>query len=168
MDFSCRQMLLLLLHENVRVHSKSKIRRKSVTLGNFSWSLEISFGNENIQKMSKIWAYHTLWLTYEYVFTYPWLYGPLRILASCSTDAHSSQLFYFCLHFFTSIPRKSFSTSSSHLSLGLPTSRLTSDLKIVLAILSVRFRSDAPNAPVPFFQYLLAYLGVHAITSFRD
>jgi hypothetical protein len=44
----------------------------------------------------------------------PWLYGPLRALASWITDAHSSLLTAFSRHLLTCISRRSFGTSSSY------------------------------------------------------
>ena len=54
---------------------------------------------------------HLLW---------PWFYGPLRDLASLTTDAHSSLSTAFCRQFLTFISCRTFSTISSHLNLGLP------------------------------------------------
>ena len=53
-----------------------------------------------------------LWLTC-------WLYGPQRALASLITDAHSSLPTAFSRHLLTFISCRSFSTSSSHLNLGI-------------------------------------------------
>jgi hypothetical protein len=68
----------------------------------------------------------------------PWLYGPLRHLASLTTDAHSSLSTAFCRQLLTFISRRSFSTISSHLNLGLPFFLLPSGLlsNIFLTVLS--------------------------------
>ena len=50
----------------------------------------------------------------------PWLYVPLRALVSLITDTNSSLSTAFCHHLLTLISRRSFSTFTSHLSLGLP------------------------------------------------
>jgi hypothetical protein len=44
----------------------------------------------------------------------PWLYSPLRALASWITDAHSSLSTAFSRHLLTCISRRSFGTSSSY------------------------------------------------------
>ena len=62
---------------------------------------------------------HLLW---------PWFYGPLRDLASLTTDAHSSLSTAFCRQLLTFISHRSFSTSSSHLNLTFPLLLLSSDL----------------------------------------
>jgi len=46
--------------------------------------------------------------------------GPLEALDSLIADAHSSLSTAFCRHLLSLISRRSFSTSSSHLSLGIP------------------------------------------------
>ena len=60
-----------------------------------------------------------------YIFTYllaclVWMYGTLRTLASLIMDAHSSLSTACHCHFLNFISSGSFSTSSNHLSLGLP------------------------------------------------
>ena len=68
-------------------------------------------------------------LTYLIIYLLtPWLYDPLRALASWITDAHSSLSTAFCHHLLNFISRRSFSTSSSHLNLCLPLLPLLSGL----------------------------------------
>jgi hypothetical protein len=50
----------------------------------------------------------------------PWLYGPLGPLAPLITEAHSSLSTAICRHLLSFISLRSFSTSTSHLHLGLP------------------------------------------------
>ena len=73
--------------------------------------------------------------TFPYPRT-PRLYGPLTALASLIMDAHSSLSTAFYRHLLNFISRTSFSTSSSHLTLGLPLllllSRLLSNILHVL------------------------------------
>ena len=60
---------------------------------------------------------------HRYLHTYlliPWLYSPLRALASLITDANSSVSAALCRHLLTSVSLKSFSKSSNYLNLGLP------------------------------------------------
>ena len=70
----------------------------------------------------------TYLLTYivSYLITYlltelltPWLYGPLTAFVPLITEAHSTLSNAFCHHILTFISCGSFSTPSSHLSLGL-------------------------------------------------
>jgi len=63
----------------------------------------------------------------SYLFTYvvihsriPWLFGPLRTLANIIKVTHSSLSTAFCRHLLNFISLKSFSNTSSLLSLGLP------------------------------------------------
>jgi hypothetical protein len=77
----------------------------------------------------------------------PWLYGPLRTSASFMTDAYSSLFWAFFLHLLAFINIKSFSTSSSHLNLGLPTFLLSSGLlsKTFLTTLHWSILVTCPN-----------------------
>jgi len=50
----------------------------------------------------------------------PWLYSPLTVSASLIMDVHSSLSTAFCRHLLTFNSCTSFTTFSSHLSLGLP------------------------------------------------
>jgi hypothetical protein len=66
-------------------------------------------------------------LSYVCLLT-PWLYDFLRILASFTTDAHFSFMNCLLYYLFSFSARKSSSSSSSYLSLGLPTILLLSGL----------------------------------------
>jgi hypothetical protein len=57
--------------------------------------------------------------------TYRWAEGPPRTLACFTIKAHSALLFAFGFHLFTFCSHKSFSTSTSHLTLSLATFRLS-------------------------------------------
>ena len=52
--------------------------------------------------------------------THSWLHGPLTAVVSFITGAHSSLSSAFCQHLLSFISRRSFSTPSKHLILGLP------------------------------------------------
>jgi hypothetical protein len=63
-----------------------------------------------------------MWRNRNPVFYYlitPWVYQPVRTLASFTTDACVSLLFTFCLYLFTFISLKLFSTSSGPSESGL-------------------------------------------------
>ena len=55
-----------------------------------------------------------------FVFLTLWLHDPLTALTTIVTFSHSSISTAFCFHYVTVISRRSFSTYSSHLSLGFP------------------------------------------------
>jgi len=61
-------------------------------------------------------------------------YGPLTAFASLITDAHSSLTTAFC-RYLPLIPRRSLSTFSSHLNLGLPLLLLPYDFTLKYSVL---------------------------------
>jgi hypothetical protein len=65
------------------------------------------------QNHTTLWAFTAC---YRGIFTFfppPWLYGLLRTLASCTTDANSTLSFSFRIHIFSFTSRKSVSTRKS-------------------------------------------------------
>jgi len=105
---------------------------------------------------------HILVLTYlltyllAYLLTYlltPWFYSPLRALASFITEAHSSLSNAFSLHLLIFISLRSFSTSSSHLSVGLHLLLLPCGLlsNIFLSVLPSSIPTTCPTHSYLFF-----------------
>ena len=82
----------------------------------------------------------------------PWLYGPLKNLASINKDAHSLST-AFCHHLLTFISHRSFSTSSSHLNPSLPLHLLMSNLlpNIFLTVLPWSILTTCPIHSNLFF-----------------
>ena len=78
--------------------------------------------------------------------TTPWRYNPFRILASLMMLFHSCLSLAFVLNLLTFILRKSSSTSSNHLSLGLPILLLPPALPLK-SFLSILFSSILITCP---------------------
>ena len=83
----------------------------------------------------------------------PWLYGPRTALATLNTGAHSSLSTAVCHRLLTFISRRSFSTSSTHINLGLPLLPLPSGLfsDIFLTVLTCSILIACPIHPNFFF-----------------
>ena len=74
----------------------------------------------------------------------PWFYGLPRALAPLIMDAHSSLSTAFCYQVWTFICHRSFSTSSSHLSLGLPLLLCSGLFSYTLTVLPWSFLTTCP------------------------
>jgi len=77
------------------------------------------------------YVYHKIIGSYDSLSFYlltPWLYGPLRDLAFLNMNAYSSLSTFISHHLITFISNRYFSTSSSHLNLGLSLLLLSSGL----------------------------------------
>ena len=82
-----------------------------------------------------------------------WLFCPLRALASWITDAHSFLSTTFCYHLLIFFSHRSFSTSSSHLNLGLALLPFLSGLftNIFLTVLPWTIHATCPICSSLFF-----------------
>ena len=95
--------------------------------------------NSSIQKSTRIRSTLIFFLTFFMYVPILWFHDPLTALVSLITITHYSISAAFCLHYLTFVSYRSFSVSSSHLSLGLPLILLPSGLlsNILLTVLFI-------------------------------
>ena len=95
-----------------------------------------------------------------------WLYGPLRALVNLITKARPSISTALYRHFLPFITHRSFSTTSSHLSLGLPLTQLPSDLlsNIFLTVLPWSILATCPiHSNLFYLISVIMYISGHAV-----
>jgi len=93
-------------------------------------------------------------------------YSPLRALAYLIMQAHSSLLTGFCRHLVAFLFHRSFSTSSSHFSFGLPLSLLSSG--VLLLTIYATHKYDCFIVPVPYASESIVYVTLAHFSNIRE